>query len=228
MRKIIAIAITLLATASVVQAAPFGLSSTSFKPNAALTDKHVANTFGCSGENVSPALEWKNPPAGTKSLAVMVHDPDAPTGGAGFWHWIVFNIPADTTSLPEGAGSAAGTGLPKGAIQWKNDMGMPGWAGPCPPPGTKHHYNFTVYALKVDKLDIPAGASIAVVGFNVNMNAIGKAKLSAVYARPKEPAAPKAAAAPESAKPATPPPAPKGPPAAPPAPPAPPPPAPPK
>jgi Raf kinase inhibitor-like YbhB/YbcL family protein len=208
MRTILATAITLLATAGIVQAAPFGVSSTSFKPNAALSDKHVANTFGCSGENVSPALEWKNPPAGTKSLAVMVHDPDAPTGGAGFWHWIVFNIPADTTSLPEGAGTAAGTGLPKGAVQWKNDMGMVGWAGPCPPPGTKHRYNFTVYALKVDKIEVPADASIAVVGFNVNMNALGKAKLSAVYARPKEPAAPKTTEAPkDAAKPAAPAPA---------------------
>jgi len=223
MRNIIGIsAALLLATAGTASAAPFGVTSTSFKPNGAISDKHVANTFGCAGENVSPALEWKNPPAGTKSFAVMVHDPDAPTGGAGFWHWIVFNIPAETTSLPEGAGAAAGTALPKGAVQWKNDMGMPGWAGPCPPPGTKHHYNFTVYPLKVDKLDIPPGASIAVVGFNVNMNVNGKpAKLTGVYARPKEPAAakPPATAEPagkDAAKPAAPPPAPK--PAAPPAP----------
>lgn len=208
MRNVMGIsaALVLAATGTAV-AAPFSLTSTSFKPNAALTDKQVANTFGCTGGNVSPALEWKNPPAGTKSFAVMVHDPDAPTGGAGFWHWIVFNIPADTTSLAEGAGAAAGTALPKGAVQWRNDMSLPGWAGPCPPPGTKHRYNFTVYPLKVDKLEIPPGASIAVVGFNINMNAIGKpAKLTAVYARPKEPAAPKAAepVTPDTAKPAAP------------------------
>ena len=85
-----------------VEAAAFTLTSSAFKNNAAIPEKYSFNAMGCTGENVSPPLEWKNPPAGTKSFALMVHDPDAPTG-SGWWHWVVYNIPADATSLPEGA-----------------------------------------------------------------------------------------------------------------------------
>jgi Raf kinase inhibitor-like YbhB/YbcL family protein len=193
-------------------AAPFALTSTSFKAGGNIDQKNAGNVMGCTGEDKSPALEWKNPPAGTKSFALMVHDPDAPTGGSGFWHWVVYNIPADATSLPEGAGDAAGSGLPKGSVQGNTDMGKPGYIGPCPPPGSpKHHYNFVLYPLKVDKLEIPPGATAAFVGFNANANVIGKpAKLTGVYARPKEGAAPKGdkgAAEPAAAKPAAPKPA---------------------
>ena len=80
--------------------------------------------MGCTGENKSPALEWKNPPAGTKSFALLVHDPDAPSGGAGFWHWIVYNIPADATSLPEGASSGA-------ACPRAPSRATPTWANPA-------------------------------------------------------------------------------------------------
>jgi len=209
MRKILGVVVVLLATAGVVHAAPFALTSTAFKAGGNIAQTNAAGIMGCTGENKSPALEWKNPPPGTKSFALMVHDPDAPTGGAGFWHWVVYNIPADTTSLPEGAGDAAGTGLPKGAVQGNTDVGKPGYIGPCPPPNSpKHHYNFTLYPLKVDKLDVPPGATASYVGFNVNGNVIGKpAKLTGVYARPKEPAAPKAAEpVKDTAKPAGPPP----------------------
>lgn len=195
MRKIIGIgtALLLATAAGGASAAPFAFTSTSFKNSGNIEQKYAGNYMGCTGENKSPALEWKNPPVGTKSYALMVHDPDAPTG-SGFWHWIVYNIPADATSLPEGAGDAAGAGLPKGAVQGNTDMGKPGYIGPCPPPGSpKHHYNFMLFPLKVDKLDIPAGATAAYVGFNANANVIGKpAKLTGLYARPKEPAAPKA------------------------------------
>ena len=194
MRKIIGIgtALLLATVAGSVSAAPLTLTSTSFKNGGNIEQKYAGNYMGCTGENKSPALEWKNPPAGTKSFALMVHDPDAPTG-SGFWHWIVYNIPADATSLPEGAGDASGTGLPKGAAQGNTDMGKPGYIGPCPPPGSpKHHYNFMLFPLKVDKLDIPAGATAAFVGFNAHANVIGKpAKLTGVYARPKESAASK-------------------------------------
>ena len=188
MRNIIGIsAALLLATAGTASAAPFSLTSTDFKAGGNITQKNAGHIMGCTGEGKSPALEWKNPPAGTKSFALMVHDPDAPTG-SGFWHWIVYNIPADATSLPEGAGDAAGAG------QGNTDMGKPGYVGPCPPPGPKqHHYNFMLFPLKVDKLDVPPGATAAYVGFNANANVIGKpAKLTGLYARPKEPAAPKA------------------------------------
>jgi len=178
-----------LAGAGTASAAPFTLTSPSIKNNGNIEQKYAGNIMGCTGENKSPALEWKNPPKDTKSFVLMVHDPDAPTG-SGFWHWVVYNIPADATSIPEGAGDAAGAGLPKGAVQSNTDMAKPGYIGPCPPPGPKHHYNFMLYALKVDKIDIPPGATAAFVGFNANMNAIGKpAKLTGVYARPKEGAA---------------------------------------
>lgn len=160
------------------------LSSVELKPNATIADRHVYKGFGCDGGNVSPALSWRNPPQGTKSFALMVHDPDAPTGGAGFWHWVVFNLPADTTSLPAGAGTADGKGLPAGAIQPKTDFGVPGWGGPCPPAGDKpHHYHFTVYALKVDKLDVPPDATASLVGFMVNANALAHARLTGMYGR---------------------------------------------
>jgi Raf kinase inhibitor-like YbhB/YbcL family protein len=184
------IAALLLASAGTAGAAPFTLTSTSFKNGGNIEQKNAGNIMGCTGESKSPALEWKNAPEGTKSFALLVHDPDAPTGGAGFWHWIVYNIPAGTTSLPEGGP------LPPGAVQGNTDMGKPGYIGPCPPPGSpKHHYNFMLYPLKVDKLDVPPGATASYVGFNAGANVIGKpAKLTGVYARPKEPAAAKPAA----------------------------------
>ena len=168
-----------------VEAASFTLTSTAFKNNGAVPQKYSFNQMGCTGENVSPPLEWKNPPAGTKSFALMVHDPDAPTG-SGWWHWVVYNIPADTKTLPAGAGAADGKALPKGAAQGNTDFGSPGYGGPCPPQGSgDHHYNFTLFALKVDKLDVPPNATAALVGFFANANALGKAKLTGVYARKK-------------------------------------------
>ena len=175
----------MIGLASTAQAAPFKLTSADFKEGGSMKDKNTLNTFGCSGGNESPALEWANPPAGTKSFAILVHDPDAPTGGSGFWHWVVYNIPADTKSLAAGAGKADGSALPKGATQGNTDLGSPGYAGPCPPPGTPHHYNFTIYALKVDKLDVPANATAAIVGFTINANMLGKAKLTGMYGRKK-------------------------------------------
>jgi Raf kinase inhibitor-like YbhB/YbcL family protein len=174
-----------VATTSAV-AAPFKLTSADFKDGAAMKDKNSFNSFGCTGDNESPALAWENPPEGTKSFALLVHDPDAPTGGSGWWHWLVYNIPADTKSLPAGAGKADGKALPKGAVQGNTDFGSPGYGGPCPPQGSgNHHYNFTLYALKVDKLDLPANATAAFVGYNVNANALGKVKITGLYARKK-------------------------------------------
>jgi Raf kinase inhibitor-like YbhB/YbcL family protein len=151
------------------------------KPIAA---RFIYNGFGCTGQNVSPAVMWKNAPAGTKSFAVMVHDPDAPTGGAGFWHWIVVNLPASTTFLAQGSGTADGKGLPAGSRQINTDFGAPGWGGPCPPAGDKpHRYNFTVYALKVDKLDLPPTATASLTGFMVNSNVLGKATFTGTFGR---------------------------------------------
>jgi len=170
----------------------FTLTSTDVKPNAVLADKHVFNGMGCTGENISPHLAWANPPADTKSFVVLVHDPDAPTGGAGWWHWVVYNIPADATELAQGAGSGKAD-LPKDAVQGRTDFGQPGWGGACPPEGDKpHRYMFTVYALKVDKLDVPADASASYVGFMANANKLGSATFTAKYSRPKAKPAPAA------------------------------------
>jgi len=167
-------------------AAAFELASPDVKPNATFSNRHVFKGFGCEGENVSPALSWRGAPKGAKSFALLVHDPDAPTGGAGWWHWLVYNLPADTTSLPQGAGTADGAKLPAGAVQQRTDFGAPGWGGPCPPAGHKpHRYVFTLHALKVDKLEIPEGATASLVGFMVNANSIGKATFTARYGRRK-------------------------------------------
>jgi Raf kinase inhibitor-like YbhB/YbcL family protein len=173
-----------LSGAASASAQKFTLTSADLPAGKPIAMKHVFNGFGCTGENISPALSWKNAPAGTKGFAVMVHDPDAPTGGAGFWHWVVVNLPASATGLPQGAGTAEGKALGEGARQINTDFGSPGWGGPCPPQGNPpHRYNFTVYALKVDKLDLPANATASLTGFMVNGNALAKASLTARYGR---------------------------------------------
>ncbi len=173
-----------LLQAGLAQAGGFTLTSPDLPPGHMVPKKFVSNTFGCTGDNISPALNWRNPPAGTKSFALTVHDPDAPTGGAGFWHWMVINLPATMTGLAEGDGAQNSTHLPAGTRQIRSDYGTPGWGGPCPPVGDKpHHYNFTLYALKVDHLDVPADATTAVVGYMINQAAIGKAHFTAMYGR---------------------------------------------
>jgi Raf kinase inhibitor-like YbhB/YbcL family protein len=165
-------------------ASAFELTSPDVKANGSIDNKHVFKGFGCEGGNLSPALSWKDAPAGTKSFALMVHDPDAPTGGAGWWHWVVYNLPAGTTSLSQGAGAADGKAMPAGTVQQKTDFGAPGWGGPCPPAGDKpHHYNFTLYALKVEKLEVPPDATASLIGFVVNANALAHAKLTGMYGR---------------------------------------------
>ena len=140
---------------------------------------HVHGSAG--GRNVSPALEWTDPPAGTRGFAVTCFDPDAPTG-SGWWHWQIFDLPATAGGLPRGAGNADGT-RPGNAIQSRNDYGETAYGGPAPPPGKPHRYVFTVYALNVAKLDVPRGASCAMVGFMINANKIGEASFTALYGR---------------------------------------------
>ncbi len=165
-------------------AADFRLSSADFKANGELANKFVYQGFGCHGDNVSPALTWSGAPAGTKGYALLVHDPDAPTGGAGWWHWIVYDIPAGARARAPGARPPEGAGLPQSANHGTTHFGSVGWGGPCPPQGHgKHHYQFTLYALKVEKLDVADGASAALIGYTVNANALGKAELTGLYGR---------------------------------------------
>ena len=160
--KSIVFTIALLVSVLMAQAQTFTLTSTSVGGQASKTEEF--NGFGCTGENISPQLEWTNAPEGTKSFAVTVYDPDAPTG-SGWWHWVVFNIPADVSELKAGAGDASKGLLPKGAVESLTNYGQPGFGGPCPPPGHGiHTYLITVHALKTDKLDLDANADPALAG----------------------------------------------------------------
>jgi Raf kinase inhibitor-like YbhB/YbcL family protein len=144
-----------------------------------LSSDEVFNGFGCTGKNISPELSWKDAPKGTKSFAITVYDPDAPTG-SGWWHWIVFNIPKDKTTLEKGFGNKESTNI----IQSVTDYGITGFGGACPPLGDKaHRYIFTVYALDVDSLDLDKKTNAAVVGFYVNSHTLAKSSVIAYYGR---------------------------------------------
>jgi Raf kinase inhibitor-like YbhB/YbcL family protein len=163
--------------------AKFTLTSTDFTAGGTIPNAQVFNEFGCKGSNTSPALAWSGAPAGTQSFALLMHDPDAPTGGSGWWHWIVYNLAPDTAALPAGAGDPKKGLMTPGAMQGRNDYGAVGYGGPCPPPGKPHRYNFTLYALKVAKLEVPQGASAAMIGFNARAQALGEAQLTGLYGR---------------------------------------------
>jgi Raf kinase inhibitor-like YbhB/YbcL family protein len=127
----------------------------------------VSGIFGAGGEDVSPQLSWSGAPEGTKSFAVTVYDPDAPTA-SGFWHWAVAEIPASTTTLPSGAGDDEGSGLPAGALQLRGDGGLARYIGAAPPSGHgKHRYYIGVHALDLEKLDLGPDASPAFLGFTM-------------------------------------------------------------
>ena len=146
-----------------------------------LTTKQVLNGFGCRGENMSPALSWKDAPKGTKSFAITIYDPDAPTG-SGWWHWIVYNIPSTATNISNNA-SAKGF-LPKGSLESMTSYGVGGFGGACPPKGDRaHRYIITVFALNVDKLDLGKTPSPELVGYNLNAHAIEKSSIISYYGR---------------------------------------------
>lgn len=168
----------ILATATLstaAQAEDFSLSSPDIAVGQQLATDFVFQGFGCEGGNVAPTLSWSGAPEGTETFAVTVYDPDAPTG-SGWWHWFAFNIPADVTSLP------GGEAVPAGTIELKNDYGIAGFGGACPPPGRVHRYEFTVHALGTT-LEIDASVSNALAGFMVNANSLASASITAVYTR---------------------------------------------
>ncbi|QIL88789.1 YbhB/YbcL family Raf kinase inhibitor-like protein [Microbulbifer sp. SH-1] len=160
----------------------FTLASKTFVNGARMQPAQLYFGFGCSGENISPELHWRGAPEGTRSFALTVHDPDAPTG-SGWWHWIVFNIPADMNSLPEGAGDPK-SGLIPEAIQSRTDFGSSGYGGACPPEGHgDHRYQFRIYALKVDQLPLDENSPAAMVAYYVNANKLAEAQLEVIYGR---------------------------------------------
>lgn len=133
------------------------------------------DALGCTGRNRSPQLSWENAPAGTQSFAVTLYDKDAPTG-SGWWHWVIFNIPAVATGLSAGAGDVHQVLAPAGSVQSLTDFGQPSYGGPCPPPGRPHQYLFIVYALKT-RLALPATALPALVGLQLGQASLAQASL---------------------------------------------------
>lgn len=162
---------------------PLSVTSDDIADGKQLPNAHLADTMGMTGDNLSPHLRWADAPAETQSFAVTCFDPDAPTG-SGFWHWVLFDIPASTSQLPRGAGSGSMEGLPEGARHVRNDAGFPGYFGAAPPPGHgEHRYVFAVHALGVPILGVDESASPAFVGFNVTFNTLARGLLTALFGR---------------------------------------------
>ncbi|WP_244121471.1 YbhB/YbcL family Raf kinase inhibitor-like protein [Burkholderia gladioli] len=146
------------------------------------SNQQVYRGFGCHGENVSPRISWAHVPRGTKSLVVTIFDPDAPTGGLGWTHWEVVNIPPSESSLDSGA-SGNPKRLPAGAIETLTDFGESAYGGPCPPKGESHRYVVTASALDVARIDVAPAASPAVVAYQMHGKVIAQAKYVARYRR---------------------------------------------
>lgn len=168
---------------SIAAQGTFTLKSSNLGGNA--TSVEEFNGFGCTGDNLSPQLSWSNPPEGTKSFAITMYDPDAPTG-SGWWHWVVFDIPSDINELVAGAGDVSRNLMPKTAVQSITNYGLPGYGGPCPPENHGiHQYVITVHALKVDKLGLDADTNPAIVGYYIWNNTLAKASIVTYFERKK-------------------------------------------
>ena len=176
MKKILTTCLVVIGLSSTLIAE--GLSLTSKDLKGQLSINEVFNGFGCSGKNISPELSWSDAPKGTKSFALTVYDPDAPTG-SGWWHWVVFNIDAKTKGFSKGVDLSKTS-----AIESKTDFGKAGFGGACPPKGDKaHQYIFTIHALDIEKIELDANANAALVGFYINAHTLSKASLISYYGR---------------------------------------------
>lgn len=166
---------------SIAEVPSFTLTSTDVTDGAELNTAQVSGMMGPGGDDASPQLSWSGFPPETKSFAITVYDPDAPTG-SGFWHWAVAEVPVSTTSLPSGAGDDTGSGLPTGAVQLKNDAGMARYVGAAPPAGHgEHRYYIAVHAVDVDSLGIDGTASPAYLGFNLFSHTLARAVLMGTF-----------------------------------------------
>ena len=150
-------------------AASIAVHSTAFAANAAIPPRYT-----CGGADVSPPLSWDAVPAGTQSIALTVIDPDAP--GKAFTHWVAFNVPPSTTGVPEGGP------LPPGSVEGRNDFGSDGYRGPCPPPGSPHHYHFKIYALGAT-LNLRDGATEAAFEDAIKGRVLASGELVGTYKR---------------------------------------------
>jgi Raf kinase inhibitor-like YbhB/YbcL family protein len=149
------------------------VSSSAFQEGGKIPTKYT-----CEGQDVSPALTWGEPPAETRSFALIVDDPDAP--GGVFTHWVLFNLPVGSRELPEAVPTQAQ--LANGSLQGKNDFGRIGYGGPCPPPGRPHRYQFTLYALD-QPVDLKAGASKKQVIGAMQGHILAQGRLTGTYQR---------------------------------------------
>ncbi len=175
MKYIVLIALSMIT----MMAEGFTLKSTDLSGQ--LSKAQEFNGFGCNGQNISPSLTWSAVPKGTKSFAITMYDPDAPTG-SGWWHWQVVNIPETITSISTDA--SVKKSLPKGALEINNDYGTVGFGGACPPVGDKPHtYIVTVYALDVETLPVEVNTNAPIVGYQINAHTIEKASLVSYYGR---------------------------------------------
>ncbi len=164
-----------------VPAPTFRLTSPEFDDGGRLP---VESFGGEAGRNESPALSWGPLPQGTRSVLVTAFDADAPIPG-GLWHWAVKDVPADAGGLDHGAGGQGAAGLPAGAAHLSNSLGLDGFAGAQPPPGTgTHHLYFAVTALDLDKLSLPDDASLALVHAMIIPHTLGRALLTATADAP--------------------------------------------
>ena len=162
--------------AAAAPASALEVTSPDVAPGATLPKAQVYSE--CDGDNVSPALAWSGAPAATRSFVVTLFDPDAQ---GGWWHWIVYDIPAAANGLPRGVGASA---LPAGAHMGKNDFGKSAYGGACPPPGSgAHHYRFTVWALGTTGLPVEGATEGEIIGPYLTTHALASATLTAIYER---------------------------------------------
>jgi len=165
----------------------FKLTSPDLPAGKPFPERFSANAFGCHAANESPALEWQGAPAGTKSFAVTMYDPFRPPV-SGWWHWVVYDIPASASGLPRKAGDPGSPDLPAGAKQAPPDgeAPEPHYYGPCPDEGDPpHHYRITVYALSVDHLDVPPTSTAANIDYEIASKTLAKATIVRWFSRPK-------------------------------------------
>ncbi len=167
---------------AVAEEGGFHLASSGWRDGGTVPRENVFNGPGCGGANISPEFHWSGAPAGSKSFAITIFDPDAPARG-GWWHWVLFNIPATVSRLPGGAGDVGSRILPDGSVQCLNDYGEPGYGGPCPPPGTTHRYRVRLYALNVEKLSSGPDAAPAKIARLIEEHSIGVSQLTTKFGR---------------------------------------------
>jgi Raf kinase inhibitor-like YbhB/YbcL family protein len=162
----------------------FTLTSPDFEEGETLPQWARSGIAGAGGEDRSPTLHWEGAPSGTRSFALSCYDPDAPTG-SGWWHWAVYNIPAKVTALPQNAGDPDAGLLPPGAITLPNEIRLERYLGAAPPSGHgEHRYVFTVSALDIERLDIPAGSTPAILGFQIVDHVVARAQLTGLSETP--------------------------------------------